>query len=325
MLAAAFLSLALSRAEIIERFRAQPLVKANGLVQTVADCPSDMRREFLSPVASYAAEICKSLARSQGSAAASRRFRDPGIVIHIGDVRTNLTHVSTVVAEREDGSLQTRLFIPAPGYVDMARLRLEIAKAYFRAADRRECGDAEAFLAMVEADPELRVQDQYERLAAWEDGRPRRDPAGRDPEAPDDADEEYLRLARSVVKPGFARPSDVLRFSSRLMLYPPLFSSPFCGRFRDCTFREAVELAALDPRIRFAALEKAPLVVAFGGGRGQSLSSAASAFSAFLFDLARFDKPKEELLLELHEAETLLAIALDEAETYEKDNYGQYR
>lgn len=327
MLAAVILLLALTRAEIIERFRAQPLTKANGLVQTVADCPADMRREYLSPVSTYAADICRSLALKQGSEAVARRYKEPGIIIHLGDVRTNLTNVSTVVTPREGKPSLTRIYIPAPGFVDMSRLRLEIVKAYCRAVDNEEKGDAEAFQLMVEADPELRVQDQYERLAAWQDGRAPGalgKPGKEEPPEPDELDEEYLRLARSVICPGIARSSDVLRFASRLRLYPTVYDAPFCGRYCDCTFREAVALAKRDPRIRFAALEKAPLVVAFGGGRGEALSAAAQAYSTFLFDLAKFSKTQDELLAALSEADNLLAVALEEAVKYEKDYYRQY-
>ncbi len=320
MLAAVILLLALTRAEIIERFRAQPLVKANGLVETVADCPADMRKEFLSPVASYAAGICKSLARSQGTKAAERRFPNPGIIIHIGDVRTNLTSVTSIASTRADGSALTRIYVPAPGFADIARFRIEVAKAYFRAADGAEKDDAGALEAIIEADPEMRIAAQYERLADWEAGRL----GAEDGEHPDEADEEYLKLARSVIQPGVARKADVLRFAARLRLYPTLHGAPFCGRYADCTFREAVLLAAQDPRLRFAALEKAPLVVAFGGGHGDALSAAAQAYSTFLFDLARFTKPQEELLTALFEADALLSIALEEAKANETNNYGQY-
>ena len=50
----AMLVLALTRAEIIDRFRAPPLTKVGGLVQAVGECPSDMREEFLAPVAEIA-------------------------------------------------------------------------------------------------------------------------------------------------------------------------------------------------------------------------------------------------------------------------------
>ena len=39
------LAAALTRAELIERFKAPPLTKVSGLVQVVADCPAEMRRE----------------------------------------------------------------------------------------------------------------------------------------------------------------------------------------------------------------------------------------------------------------------------------------
>ena len=41
MVLASLLLLALTRAEVIDRFKAAPIVKVDGLVQVVADCPAD--------------------------------------------------------------------------------------------------------------------------------------------------------------------------------------------------------------------------------------------------------------------------------------------
>ena len=53
--------LALTRAEIIERFKAPVVTQADGLVRVFADCPEDMRREFQSPIARFAADTVQTL------------------------------------------------------------------------------------------------------------------------------------------------------------------------------------------------------------------------------------------------------------------------
>ena len=53
--------LALTRAEIVQRMRAPVVTQAEGLVRVFANCPEDMRREFQSPVARFAAETVYSL------------------------------------------------------------------------------------------------------------------------------------------------------------------------------------------------------------------------------------------------------------------------
>ena len=52
---------ALTRAEIIDRFKAAPVTQLDGLVQVYGDCPADMRRDFQLPVASFASGICRKL------------------------------------------------------------------------------------------------------------------------------------------------------------------------------------------------------------------------------------------------------------------------
>ena len=98
-IAASILVLALTRAEIIDRFRAAPVTQLDGLVQVYGDCPADMRREFQLPIASFVSGICRKL-----YAADNRRpvkFGEPGIIVRIGDVRTNIAeHLTNPICER---------------------------------------------------------------------------------------------------------------------------------------------------------------------------------------------------------------------------------
>ena len=72
-------------------------------------------------------------------------------------------------------------------------------------------------------------------------------------------------------------------------------------------------MAEADPAVRFAAYAKSAETVIFGGGRGASLYAAAIAYSAFLRELAAWNKPKEELLEMLKSADGLLQKAFDES------------
>lgn len=319
MILAGILMLALTRAEIIERFKTPAITKANGLVQVFADCPADMRREFQMPVADFAAEICRKLEAKEGMK--SPRFAEPGVVIYIGEERTNRTDVIVKKITRGNGAEFTRIYLPAPAFSDIVRLRLEVVKAFYRGTAGKEIDDDAALDAIIASDPELKVNDEYARLGEWMTG------GGQHGIFKDGSasaiDDEYLKLARTVIKPGTARREDVLRFASRLRLYPKTFDSPFAGRYRDCTFAEAIDLAAVDPRIRLVAYDKAPLVVAYGGGRSEELSAAAVAYSEFLLDLLRQTKTKDELRTQLDEADTLLNIALEKAR--EEEQGGRWR
>lgn len=165
---AAVLAATLTRAEIIDRFRAVPLTKVKGLVQVIADCPSDMRSEYQSPVANFVADVCNRLY------AAERRqpdvFKEPGIIVYLGDVRTNDASVVVRPATRGKGEgspLITRLFLPAPGYTDVARLRVETVRAFFRAVKGEDIDDARALEAIRAADPELKADYEYDMIDRW--------------------------------------------------------------------------------------------------------------------------------------------------------------
>ncbi len=323
MLLSAILMLALTRAEIVERFKAPVLTKVNGLVQVFADCPQDIRREFQMPVADFAADVCRKLEAKEGMK--SPRFAEPGIVVYVGEERTNRADVVVRRQRRGDGAAFTRIYLPAPGFTDVERFRLEVAKAFYRSAKGVELDDEEARAAIVASDLGLKVADEYERLGEWlSGGGPHhvfRIAEGGD--AADKIDENYLKLARSVILPGVARRVDVLRFASRLRIYPAYFDTPIAGRYRDCSFADAIDLAAVDPRIRLMAYDKAPLVAAYGGGRSEELAAAAAAYSEFLLDLVRYKKSREELHDQLEAADTLLNVALERAR--EEEQGGRWR
>ncbi len=299
-LLAAVLVLALSRAEIIARFKAPRITKVNGLVQVVPNCPDDMRQEYQLPIAGFSADLCRTLYRAERMQEV--KFDNPGIVISLGDVRTNMTNVVVQTLSREDGKPYTRLYLPAPGSSDLATLRRETVKAFYRAVKGETIDAAEADRRLIMADPSLKAADEYAQLERWLAGA-----------RVEEDDEYFLRLSRSVLEPGVARPEDITRFASRLFLYPEVYSSPFCGRYDSCSFRDAIALARKDVRIRFIAYAKSPQVVAYGGGRGELLLEAAMAYSVFLRELAAYTKSEEELCALLEDADTKLNVAMEDA------------
>lgn len=296
---AAILMLALSRAEIIARFKAPVVTQAEGMVRVYADCPEDMRREYQMPVASFAADTVKMLRR--GLSLRSERVASPGIVLYIGDVRTN--DASIVVRAVTNGAdVVTRIYLRAPGYSDIERLRLEVIKGFYRVVRKTEISDADAIAAYRAADPELRIADERRRLEEWlATGCGVAD------------DEEGLRLMRRILRPGVAFPRDVLVFASRLYLYPPQHDLRFAGRYDCLSFREAIAFVKAVPAIRPLALVKAKEMPVFGGGRGPALSAAADAYMRFLLELAKGEKDADGLTKMLDDADTLLNVAFEEA------------
>lgn len=292
---ASILLFALTRAEVIDRFRAVPITVCDGLVQVIGDCPADMRREYQSTVAGFAADVCRTLYSVRRTK--PPRFTEPGIFIHVGDIRTKVTNVVMRTYRRSEGERYTRIYLPAPGFSDTKALRLSIARAFFLAVEKRDVGEATAREALIDANPELRIAEARAELADWRD---------RGVYAPGRDDEDYLRVQRKVLKPGCAEADDVLTFASRLRLYPTAYALPFCGKYESCTFAEAIPLARRDPSVRFAAFVKSRQVPIFGGGRGPELAAAADAYADFLMELARLEKTETELAALLAEADKKL-------------------
>ena len=290
--------MALTRAEIIERFKSPVITQADGLVKVYADCPEDMRREFQMPIASFAAETVKTL--YQGRAKKAEHFSKPGIVIYVGDGRTNLTDVVAQVSTN-DGQVVSRIRIRAPGYADLHRLRLEIVKAFARSVERKDLSDDEAVEFYRQADPALRVFDERMKLEDWLAGRGTCD------------DENGLRLMRKVFEPGKASRRDILIFASRLYLYPPQRDARFLGRFDSLSFREAVKFGRIDALVRLMAYCKANDLPVLGGGRGEELAAAVEAYRTFLLEFAKGEKDEQELLTLLDDADVKLNVAFEQA------------
>ncbi len=308
------LAATLSRSELIERMRAYPVTRCAGLVQVYAHCSADMREEYQMPVASFVSRLCDEIASSKAdiallSSVTNRpsKYSDAGIMVVIGDTRTNDTSVVSRPFKRRDGSCCTRIFLPAPAYSDIERLKLEVVKAYCFAVAGEKISDDEAKRILRDSNPQLRIDHKYNEIDRWVSG-----------EKTDGDDEEMLKLCRTVLQPGVARESDVLRFASRLCLYPLLYKYPLAGKYRRCSFSQALDIFKLDPTVRYVAYLKAPQMIAYGGGRGEHLASAAEAYSEFLFELAKAKKSKEELLHMLESADIKLNVALEEARKYDQ-------
>lgn len=299
---ASVLILALTRAELIERFKAPVITQGDGLVQVYANCPEDMRREFQMPIASFAADTVKLL--YQGLAEKPVRFKQPGILIHVGDVRTNDTEVVARVVTNGTRVI-TRIYVVSPGYADVTRLRTEIVKGFYRAVKQTELSDLDALAAFHQADPNYREWHERRLLEDW-----LRYGKG--------DDEEGLKRMRRVIAPGHASVRDILIFASRLYLYPPQYDLRFLGRYDALSFRDALKVGRTDPGVRYFAAEKSKELPVFGGGRGRALQYAAEGYRDFLLELARAEKDERELSEILDEADIRLNLALEEAYKYEK-------
>ena len=297
--AVAMLFAALTRAELIDQLRSPPIVQVDGLVQVRAMCNAAMRRSYQLPVAGFAADVCRRLYAADNLK--ERHFAEPGIVIVLGDVTTNLTNVVTKTAKRSDGTPWTKILVPAPGYADMDAFRLAVVKGYCRAVRGEDPDDLSALAKYRAADPDLKLADEYRALAEWYEGRGRRED-----------DEEMLRLQRAVLRPGVTTKHDVDTFASRLYLYPEYFDEPFAGGCDAVSYREAIALAKTEPRVREAARRKIQEAVLYSGGRGKRLAAAGLAYAAFLNDLAAGVKSDADLAAELDAADYLLKGALDE-------------
>ena len=293
--------LALTRAELLDRIKAEPVTQLDGLVQVYGDCPADMRREFQLPIASFVSEICRKLYAADNRR--PQKFPEPGSIVRIGDVRTNIAEGVSRPATRANGAKFTRIYVPSPSGADLVLMRREVVRAFFRAVDGLDLDDASADKRLRAADPFTRLEDIQAEVAAWRE---------RGEYAEGRTDDDYLKLLRGVHLPGVATRADVLTFASRLYLYPSLYGVPFCGKYTSCPFREAVSIARDDPAVRFAALAKMRSLVLFGQGHGDVMNAAVDAYAKFLAELARLKLSDEELLKLLDDADAKLKGVLEQ-------------
>lgn len=301
--------LALTRAEIVQRMRAPVNTQADGLVRVFANCPEDMRREYQSPVARFAADTVALLYR--GEKRKPVRFERPGIIIHLGDVRTNITDVVARVTTNEN-EVTTRIYLKSPGGADLGRFRTEVVRAFYRAVCRRELSDSDAREKFNSFDPEYQVAQRRAQLEAWLAGDRSKQGTVHD----ETWDEEHLTLLRKVLQIGVSSRRDVLTFASRLYLYPLYFDEAFEGGRRSLSFKEAIHLARKDLRIRLLAMKKSVEVAVFGGGRSEELASAAEAYVEFLQELSKGEKSEKEMEDLLLNADKRLELAFERAREF---------
>lgn len=295
MLFATVLLLALTRAEIVQRLRAPVVTQADGFVRVFAKCSEPMRREFQVPIARFAADTVTSL--YAGLSMKPVRFESPGLLIFIGDGRTNTTEVVTRV-ETNDTSVVSRLTVKNPGMVSLEDFRTEIARAFFRAVRHEEISAEAAQAVIRKGDPALRIADDRAKLEDWLAGR-RVD------------DEEGFFLLRKILEPGVASRRDVLTFASRLYLYPRTYDEKFAGGFDSLSFQDAIKFAKIDLRVRFLAFFKARELPVLAGGRGEGLEQAANEYVQFLLALAKGEKTEKELQEMLTAADEKLRKVLE--------------
>jgi len=122
------------------------------------------------------------------------------------------------------------------------------------------------------------------------------------------SDERFARLTRAVLSPGRASDWDLSVFTSRLLLYPPVFDR---REGLSYTFREAVDLAAERQNVREAAWQKAREMPFCAIGRGDALADVAMSYRTFLVAAAQ-GKPADELKPLLEAADGKMNAILEE-------------
>ena len=116
-----------------ERVRNLPKLATacEGLVGVLAaDVPGDPYG-FRLPILQFASSLVRDLEHAYKLKMPRRNGF--GIFVNVGDGRTNDTRVVSRRVRRPDGSQQTRIVLPSPGYSDLDELRFAVAQAYFRA------------------------------------------------------------------------------------------------------------------------------------------------------------------------------------------------
>src|SRR5574344_1295540 len=104
-----------------------------------------------------------------------------GLVIYVGDGRTNDAHVIERVDSNVSGALLTRVYLPSPGFSDLDLFRRAVAAAWFRAWVARNASDDVGRPSAVpdwvidgllrNLDPATRLADQLFVIGLWQQGR----------------------------------------------------------------------------------------------------------------------------------------------------------
>ena len=317
-----------------ERLRNLPKLATacDGLVGVLAaDVPGDSVG-FRLPILQFVSSQVRDLERAYKLQMPKRE--GIGIFVNVGDGRTNDTRVVARRTRRPGGDVQTRIVLPSPGFSDLDELRFAVAQAYFRAWIFRNGGSTNELPdwvvqgAVRAANVETAHDDTYlvawmkekylvkpllDNLASgkpWDGKRLAADMTGEtEPFLQDRAsDERFARLTRAVLSPGRASDWDLSVFTSRLMLYPPVFDRREGISY---TFREAVYLAAERKNVREAAWQKAREMPFCAIGRGDALADVAMSYRTFLVAAAQ-GKPADELKPLLEAADGKMNAILEE-------------
>ncbi len=118
---------------VSERVRNLPKLAAacDGLVGVLAaDVPGDPVG-FRLPILQFVSSQVRELERVYKLQMPKREGF--GIFVNVGDGRTNDMRVVSRRIRRSEGGLQTRIFLPSPGFSDLDELRFAVAQAYIRA------------------------------------------------------------------------------------------------------------------------------------------------------------------------------------------------
>ena len=289
----------LSRADLVERFKAAPILKCDGLVEVSGMCRVEVRREFQLPVAANAADVCRMLYDTLRIK--KRRFVRPAIVVFLGSNYSTNNLVKSSVQIRPDGTKYMAINLLSPWHADMDLFKREMVRAFLYAHEAVMVDDKEVDRVLRLCDPKKRLDDEYAEIASWRE---------RGIYKQGKTDEDYLKLMRRVKNPGFAREEEVLDFSARLMLYPPQFAMPFCDKYLALTFRDSIDLADEDIKIRYAAWAKSSELLVFGAGRGDKFTEMVKSYSDFLRALSSNSNTKEELVAMLEAADKKLQEVL---------------
>lgn len=341
----AFFGLTAVAGTVADRVRRLPKLATacEGLVGVLAaDVPGD-DYGFRLPILQFVSRQVRDLERAYDMTMPRGEI---GILVNVGEGRTNDTRVIVRPGRRPDGGFQTRIFLPSPGFSDLEDLREVVAEAYFRAwIFRHGNGSTNSLPAWVvqgavrAVDGKTVDDDTRFVLSIWSrarlpffpalctDLRRGKGPAAAlpgylvawmkekkllraaldraaggkpwdgtwlaaeltgetDPVLQDRASDERLaRLTRAVLAPGQVTDWERRVFTSRLLLYAPVFTGPHT---RTCwTFDEAVTLAETSETIRRAAWQKSCEMPFYAIGRGEDLVAAADAYRLFLLAAAK--------------------------------------
>ena len=162
-----------------DAIRNGPAVSSDGFIEVYSNEPADQDGPgFRGPILQASSEECAALAKLVGLEMPSG---SAGLVIYVGDGRTNDTRVIERGDSNVSGALLTRVYLPSPGFSDLDLFRRAVAAAWFRAWVARHASDDVGRPSAVpdwvidgllrNLDPATRLADQLFVIGLWQQGR----------------------------------------------------------------------------------------------------------------------------------------------------------